>query len=221
MTNKSYDHRVTTEGEMIVPKKTFFNLPEEKREKILVEVMVEFRDYAYDVASINRIVERSGISKGSFYQYFEDKEDVYFYLLQIIGEKKLQYLGPTIATLTEIGFYEALRKIYEAGIKFGLENPDYLTIGNRMMRDGGTIVRRLQEKFGNQSDALFTMLLEKGIARGEIREGIEVPLVARLLMNMQMTVVEYFFEKHQEVGYSKEILSELNVFIEMVERGIR
>lgn len=204
-----------------MPKQTFFNLPEEKREKILQEVMVEFRDHAYDVASINRIVERSGISKGSFYQYFDDKEDVYFYLLQIIGEKKLQYLGPTITSLTEIGFYEALRKIYEAGIEFALKNPDYLTIGNRMMRDGGTIVRRLQEKFGGQSDALFTMLLEKGIARGEIRKEIEVPLVARLLMNMQMTVVEYFFEKHQEVGYSKEILKELNVFIEMVEKGIR
>lgn len=206
---------------MVLPKQTFFNLPEEKREKILQEVMVEFRDHAYDVASINRIVERSGISKGSFYQYFDDKEDVYFYLLQIIGEKKLQYLGPTITSLTEIGFYEALRKIYEAGIEFALKNPDYLTIGNRMMRDGGTIVRRLQEKFGGQSDALFTMLLEKGIARGEIRKEIEVPLVARLLMNMQMTVVEYFFEKHQEVGYSKEILKELNVFIEMVEKGIR
>ena len=205
---------------MNLPKQTFYNLPEEKREKILQEVMVEFRDNAYDLASINRIVERSGISKGSFYQYFEDKEDVYFYLLQIIGDKKLQYLGPTISRIMDIGFYEALRKIYEAGIEFALEHPDYLTIGNRMMRDGGTMVRKLQEKFGGQSDALFSMLLEKGIERGEIRPDIEVPLVARLLMNMQMTVVEYFFEKHQEVGYSKEILSELNVFIEMVEKGI-
>lgn len=83
------------------------------------------------------------------------------------------------------------------------------------------MVRKLQEKFGGQSDVLFSMLLQKGIERGEIRPDIEVPLVARLLMNMQMTVVEYFFEKHQEVGYSKEILSELNVFIEMVEKGIR
>lgn len=204
-----------------MPKQTFFNLPKEKREKILQEVMVEFRDHSYDLASINRIVERSGISKGSFYQYFEDKEDVYFYLLQIIGKQKLQYLGPTIESLTDIGFYEALRKIYEAGIEFALNHPDYLAIGNRMMQDGGPIVRKLQEKFGSQSDTLFIMLLEKGIEKGEIRKDIEVPLVARLLMNMQMTVVEYFFEKHRDVGYSKEILKELNVFIEMVERGIR
>lgn len=203
-----------------MPKQTFFNLPEEKREKILEEAVTEFRDNAYDLASINRIVERSGISKGSFYQYFTDKEDVYFYLLQRIGEKKLEYLGPAIHQLQDLGFYEALRKIYEAGIEFALKNPDYLTIGNRMMRDGGTIVRRLQEKFGGQSDGLFSMLLQKGVDRGEIRKDIEVPLVARLLMTMQMTVVEYFFEKHQDVGYSKEILKELNVFIDMVERGI-
>ena len=58
-----------------MPKETFFNLPEEKREAILDIVIKEFSDNDYKNVSVSRIVKRAGIAKGSFYQYFEDKKD--------------------------------------------------------------------------------------------------------------------------------------------------
>ncbi|MCA2000505.1 MAG: TetR/AcrR family transcriptional regulator, partial [Chloroflexi bacterium] len=56
-----------------MPKQTFLNLPEEKRQAVVRAAIDEFADYGFEASSVNRIVANSGISKGSFYQYFEDK----------------------------------------------------------------------------------------------------------------------------------------------------
>ena len=60
-----------------MPKQTFLRLPEETRETIINAAVEEFAGYGFEAASINRIVASSGISKGSFYQYFEDEADVF------------------------------------------------------------------------------------------------------------------------------------------------
>ena len=61
--------------EIIMPKQTFFNLPEDKRENLINIAIEEFAENDYQTASISRIVANAGIAKGSFYQYFENKED--------------------------------------------------------------------------------------------------------------------------------------------------
>ena len=42
---------------------------------------MSFQKKSYDDASINQMIQESDISRGSFYMYFHDKEDLYFYLL--------------------------------------------------------------------------------------------------------------------------------------------
>ncbi|WP_343842193.1 TetR/AcrR family transcriptional regulator [Salinibacillus aidingensis] len=64
---------------------TFFNLPDHKRKKLIDAAEKEFARVALFEASIANIVKTAGIPRGSFYQYFQDKEDLYFYLL----DKKL------------------------------------------------------------------------------------------------------------------------------------
>ena len=59
-----------------MPKITFFNLPDEKRQLILDIAIDEFAENDFANVSISRIVARAGIAKGSFYQYFEDKDDL-------------------------------------------------------------------------------------------------------------------------------------------------
>ena len=52
---------------------TFLNLPEAKQARIIEAALAEFADKGYPQASLNVIVARSGIAKGSLYQYFTDK----------------------------------------------------------------------------------------------------------------------------------------------------
>jgi AcrR family transcriptional regulator len=79
-----------------MPKDTFFNLAEEKRTLICQVAIDEFAAYSFAQASINRIVDGSGIAKGSFYQYFENKDDLFLYVIQSIAEEKLNYLAPIL-----------------------------------------------------------------------------------------------------------------------------
>lgn len=71
-----------------MPKATFFNLPEEKRQLLIKALETEFSRVPVFEASIANIVKMANISRGSFYQYFEDKEDAYFYVLQEQANKR-------------------------------------------------------------------------------------------------------------------------------------
>lgn len=64
-----------------MPKQTFFNLSEEKKQTLIKAAQKEFSRVSLSEASVANIVKDAGIPRGSFYQYFEDKEDLYFYLL--------------------------------------------------------------------------------------------------------------------------------------------
>lgn len=68
-------------------KETFLRLPEEKRTRFLEAAWEEFTHVRFADASINQIVRRAGIPRGSFYQYFENKEDLFRYLLDTIRDR--------------------------------------------------------------------------------------------------------------------------------------
>lgn len=65
-----------------MPTHTFFRLPEEKRQRLTEAAWGEFSRCSFAEASINQIVQNARVSRGSFYQYFADKEDLFFYLLE-------------------------------------------------------------------------------------------------------------------------------------------
>ena len=64
-----------------MPKSTFYNLNIEKREKIEKAIRNEFGKKSFSKASISNIIEEANIPRGSFYQYFEDKEDAIKYVI--------------------------------------------------------------------------------------------------------------------------------------------
>jgi len=64
-----------------VPKKEFLNLNVEKQQKIMNAARKEFTSMVYEDASINMIVKEAGISRGAFYCYFENKKDIYLYVM--------------------------------------------------------------------------------------------------------------------------------------------
>lgn len=65
-----------------MPKTTFFNLSEEKKKKITEAIKNEFSRNTFSKASISNIIEEAQIPRGSFYQYFEDKEDALKYIIE-------------------------------------------------------------------------------------------------------------------------------------------
>ena len=78
-----------------MPSATFFRLPEEKRQRLTDAAWAEMLSVRFDKVSINRIIQNAGISRGSFYQYFSDKQDLLHFLFeQIHDELRASALPP-------------------------------------------------------------------------------------------------------------------------------
>lgn len=69
-----------------MPTSTFFRLPEEKRERLMEACWAEVSQTRFSEVSINRIIAAARIPRGSFYQYFEDKDELIRYLLEDMRE---------------------------------------------------------------------------------------------------------------------------------------
>lgn len=75
-----------------MPKETFLNLAADKQERIMAAAKIEFSRVSLQDASIAKIIKLAGISRGSFYQYFEDKEDLYYYYFESLRKNSAQSL---------------------------------------------------------------------------------------------------------------------------------
>lgn len=102
-----------------MPKQTFFNLKEDKKEKIERALIKEFSRNSFEKASISNIILEANIPRGSFYQYFEDKEDAIYYIIDKYLEKEknkiYQYLLRNKGDIfeTAVNIYEDMAKITE------------------------------------------------------------------------------------------------------------
>ena len=64
-----------------MPKDTFYNLDEGKRNKIIDAAMEEFQENPLRKSRVSNIIKAASIPRGSFYQYFEDLDDLYYYVI--------------------------------------------------------------------------------------------------------------------------------------------
>jgi AcrR family transcriptional regulator len=160
-----------------MPHQTFFNLPAEKRDQILKVAIEEFAANDYDGVSITRIVARAGIAKGSFYQYFADKEDLYAHLLGLLVEAKTRFLSLDHPDPQHVGIFAYLRWMAEAGVAFELACPELCQIGWRSLN-----LAAYPSQFDAQaraaSRAFYRRLVEVGKQQGDIDPALDEALAA-------------------------------------------
>jgi hypothetical protein len=121
VTRWSYDQEVTLYAQTDISQP-----PRGKTPEVIIDAAIEeFAEYGLENASTNRIVANSGISKGSFYQYFEDKQDVFMYLLSVLEREKLEYFKgkhPPSANMDTFGYF---RWMIKTGMEFNSSHPSW------------------------------------------------------------------------------------------------
>ena len=65
-----------------MPSSTFENLSEEKKQRIFTAIYHELKRVPFPEMSINQIIKDAGIPRGSFYQYFKNKDDAFEYFVE-------------------------------------------------------------------------------------------------------------------------------------------
>lgn len=209
-----------------MPKETFFNLPETKRQMIEDAAMDEFVAWGYDNASINRIVDVCQIAKGSFYQYFDDKKDLYIHLIMRIADEKMKFLSPLVQGESEVDLFGRLAEMYRAGLAFARSNPRAALLGNRVYRNMDHPVHQEFMADGTEmAIAFYTQLLERAVARGEVRADIDLRFAAFLLLQMNTNTIEYYFDvvKGEGFDFSKvddDVMDTVKLFLDFIKSGI-
>ena len=81
-----------------MPTERFYKLPEEKKKAIRDAAMEECIRVPFEKVSINKIIQNAGISRGSFYTYFEDKRDLVRYIFSDTADKLKFFWTKSVVT---------------------------------------------------------------------------------------------------------------------------
>lgn len=189
-----------------MPHQTFFNLPEEKRQSVIDAALDEFSLYDYKTASLSRMVEKAGIAKGSMYQYFENKKDLYLYLMNHAAQVKLRYLTDQTDE-EQNNFFDRLRDISYASTRFNLSQPKYSRILYHAAREKhneelGDLAAQLREVARKYIKDMLLAARE----RGEIRKDMDIDLASFCVNQISIDLEDFMSAKH---GFSySQILKE-------------
>ena len=174
-----------------MPKQTFLNLPEEKRKTIMDAAVEEFAQYGLENASTNRIVKNSGIAKGSFYQYFEDKQDVFMHMLAMIEQEEMHFFKDQHPPSTNMDTFHYFRWMVKTGMEFGLAHPPMIQAAWRVLLGEGLYYGKNFSEYRQKTTQALTAMIEQAIARGEVDPSVDVELAVMIMETWSNAITTY------------------------------
>ena len=178
-----------------MPKETFHNLESSKKQRITQAFLIEFSEKIFEEASISQVVKELGIAKGSIYQYFEDKLNLFLYLKRHSEEVKLQYIHNLNRDDFD-DFWEYYRAMYEQGVEFDLNHPlESKFLYALYKSETSPTVKEYLLEWKNQSVEIFKGIIQNEINAGNFRSDVNVETMAYFLVTSSMTVGDYMQRK--------------------------
>ncbi len=221
MTVLSYDNAVIKEV-CNLPFQTFYNLPEDKRKLIIEASLDEFYDYGYQKANISRIVEKTNIARGSFYQYFKDKQDLYRYIIiEVIGNLKHSYANNELKDIETMQFANIIRELFMSGIKFYCDYPKMANIAVDFTR-----IRDLKLKSeilgysSSKNSDFFINLIEERKKKGEINKAIDSKVLSHLITTLSISFSDYFVEESSQDFHDHKLIDIVDNMIFIIKNGL-
>lgn len=173
-----------------MPKQTFLNLGEAKKKQITDAFLREFAVKPFDEASVSIVVKQLGIAKGSVYQYFEDKLDLFLYLIDECVAVKRAYVESVVRE--EYGdFWDYFRDLYVHGYQFDEENPLQSHFLHKLVQNlNSASIRDLFDSLLKQSVLGFEEFVSHEIAIGRFRDDIPANTMGFMLYKVGISIQE-------------------------------
>ncbi len=142
-----------------MPAKLFFELETDKQRKIIDAGISEFATYGFSTSSTNRIVQNAGISKGSLFKYFANKEDFFFFILDAVTTELTDDLDNAAANFSKELFQRVI-DYSTAEFSWYLHNPEkYRLIMMAFSQNDTEIYPKVMARYGNQGQDIYYRLL--------------------------------------------------------------
>ncbi|MFG2844724.1 TetR/AcrR family transcriptional regulator [Kitasatospora sp. NPDC048296] len=177
------------------------------RERLYTAALTLFTEQGYDETSIDEIAERADVARGTFFNYFQRKED----LLGTWGEKRRDKLRGSLAA-DALGTGTTRTRLQRCMRALGKMNEeDQKETGAMLMawvRAGRPL---LEEPYLAE---LFSELVADGVRRGEFREGTRPDQVGNALRDLYLgTLYRWCMNPGRKGALTKELLAVLDLLL--------
>lgn len=167
-----------------MPKPTFLNLPEEKRKAFVEIALEEFASNDYNTASVSKIVEKAGIAKGSVYQYFEDKQDLFLYLLDVANQEMMAHIMQTPPPDPDADFFETLRWQMAVTVQTANRLPLHSKLARRAYTSPLPFRDAIFEKGKQIREEHFQAMVAQAQASGQLDPGLDPAVVTFMVQGL-------------------------------------
>ena len=159
-----------------MPKETFLNLDEQKQKKIIKETMKEFSEKGYKNGNIGAIAKNAGVSKGSMYQYFDDKKELCLYCIKLACDISFEYVNNAIKDCYDMSIFDYMYFSYKkAWTLFKDEREVYVFLQNISLDVKSEISSDVFNIFIKESEPSFKQIMQmiennkkQGLMRSDI-----------------------------------------------------
>lgn len=205
-----------------MPTKLFFELSQDKRKTIIDVAIAEFAIYGYANASTNSIVKKSGISKGSLFKYFENKEELYFFILDTVTTELNESIEQGADTLSSELFQ---RVIDYSALEFSwyINNPEKSKLIIAAFTKSNTeIYQKTINRYTIMESAIYHKFLE-GIDLSNFRwdKHKTIDILEWFLKGFNEDFLEHIQSDRCSFEYSHgEYVRNLTEYMEMIKFGL-
>ncbi len=195
----------------------------EKRTELLKAALDEFTARSFEEASLNTILKNVGISKGTFYYHFQDKEALYLFLLESSAKAKWEFINSRISEYKEDSeskdIFEKFKLQARIGAEFAASFPEYYKLGRMFAKEKGTkIYETAVEMLSDSSETLIEGMIRKAMKIGDFKRGFSEEFITRVLSYLFIHFDDIF--KSEEDPELDSMLRNLNDFVEFIRVGL-
>jgi len=184
-----------------MPKRTFFRLDEDKRERVIRAAINEFRTNGYENAKVGNIAQNAHIANGSIYQYFEDKRELFLYCVNWTIENFIRELDRQ-KPLAGMDLFEYLQAGLADRVEYWKQEPDLAIFAHDLTN--GDIdfpygeVNGVRDLYG----AHIPRLIANGQKWGGLRDDAEDNAqLALIVTGVVREIEEHIFNKAAATGF--------------------
>ncbi|QIB26851.1 TetR/AcrR family transcriptional regulator [Caloranaerobacter azorensis] len=201
-----------------MPKQTFLNLPEDKKKKIIDAARKEFSRVPIYDASISNIIKNANIPRGSFYQYFENKEDIFFLVLKDFRDMNQRKFKKFLID-TNGDLIKAFILLYEYLLQFLTNEEDKNFFKNAFLNMNHRIEQNIAPWFRNNNKRKYLDELLKliDLSKLNITELDDVCIIFRILTKLTMSNIVESLAKKLSFDESMQLYKKQ---IELIKNGI-
>lgn len=201
-----------------MPSTTFFNLPEDKQKHIMDVITDELSKNTYETFNISNVVRRTGIARGSFYQYFKDKDDVFTYFYTYIGKIKFDYFGYLFDPSHDVPLFERFNQIYAKGLQFRIDHPKLVDVARQFLRSPHFIDDPEYQKNIDLAINLYASFIQADIDKKRIKPDIDPKLLGEMLMVIfNHITTDHIIHESMDDDHIKQLVANI---LNMIDKGV-